>query len=200
MYGAKVSPEGGGGMMSLTTLGSIQNSIRYTQLTAKPAERKQVLSMDNEPKDDPLITELNRQLTKSEKSRQLSSIDTKLRLGSSLTPAELDYLREHAPLLYDKAVHAEREREEYRRALKACRSKEEVERLNQSTHQRFLMEARTVSGNPKFPAQYRREQLDCITIRAKAIDDEDLRFRQSSAYATLPKKTKGESTRTQVHK
>ena len=41
----------------------------------------------------------------------------------------MDFLREHAPELYIKAVRVAMERDEYERALRRAKTREEVERL-----------------------------------------------------------------------
>lgn len=59
-------------------------------------------------------------------SRTVEAIRTKLRTGKKLSPAELDFLREHAPDLYAKAVRVAQDRDAYEQSLRQSRTKEEV--------------------------------------------------------------------------
>ena len=60
-------------------------------------------------------------------SRTVEAIRTKLKSGKKLAPAELDFLREHSPELYAKAVRVAQERDAYEASLRASRSKAEAE-------------------------------------------------------------------------
>ena len=60
-------------------------------------------------------------------ARTVEAIRTKLKAGKKLAPAELDFLREHAPELYAKAVRVAQERDAYESSLRASKSVAEAE-------------------------------------------------------------------------
>ena len=76
----------------------------------------------NHPKASPLPA-----MAQDPEARTVEAIRTKLRAGKKLAPAELDFLREHAPELYSKAVRVAGERDAYEASLRASRSTAEAE-------------------------------------------------------------------------
>jgi len=105
-------------------------------------------------------------------SRAVEAIRTKLRAGKKLSPAELDFLREHAPELYSKAVRVAQERDTYEQSLRRSRTKEEV----------------TVKQNRKM-AQVATYIKSCDPEEAEmlvnAIQDANRNYKRSDEYAKL---------------
>lgn len=61
---------------------------------------------------------------------KLSGIITRMQSGQDLSPGELDYLRNNAPDVYDKAIAMAKERESYQEELRLCKTKEDVRLLH----------------------------------------------------------------------
>lgn len=83
---------------------------------AKYAKKDDPVSALKPPEQDPT-------------ARRIEALRAKLKAGKRLTSEEMDFLREHAPELYIKAVRVAMERDEYERALRRAKTREEVERL-----------------------------------------------------------------------
>jgi hypothetical protein len=64
------------------------------------------------------------------KANMLKLITDKMTFGKRLTRDEMDFLRKHSPEMYSRAVRAENEREEYRQALRNCKTKEQALHLH----------------------------------------------------------------------
>lgn len=63
---------------------------------------------------------------------QLASITHKMDSGENLSPAEMEYLREKYPDLYDKAMKLAQEKKAYEEALRRCETKDDVRALHMS--------------------------------------------------------------------
>lgn len=122
----------------------------------------------------------------AKEERTMSEIMAKLRSGRRLSPAELRYLSQKDPMLYQKAVQIMEEQKSYERSLKRCKTKAEAQRL-------LTTKMSTLNAIAKvFPEE--------AEIRMSGIQSIHHKFTQSKEYASLPadereahqrKKTKG---------
>lgn len=171
--------------MIIPSGGSLQNYLKTTKLNIKWKQRQDDIIAKAKERD-PKIADLLRTSQDMTKSNAIQGIDAKLKSGKKLSPQEMDYLREHSPELYKKAVEVTREREAYERELKQCKTKEAVQKLNMRYSQAFLNEVKTINGNANIPKAKKLELLDQITRRSMAIIDSHTTFIQSKEYAQLP--------------
>ena len=174
--------------MNFTTIGSATNAAKFKALQVKWAERKKnpFLPKENEQKEDPRIAEIKRQAEQQRKANQLGQIEGKLKSGAALSSRDMEYLRKNSPQLYEKAVKIEKEREEYKRALRRCRSKEDVQKLHMRTLSQFSAEAKTISQNPNIPEGKKIEEIEFIGMKMAAVNNEHVTFRQTLRYSALP--------------
>ncbi len=171
--------------------GSIYNSLKLMKLGIKWQQRKADPTRPKEDEEDPqraqLEKRLQEQLESTKKSNILAAIDGKLKAGGELTKEELEYLKAHNPKLYEEAMEIKREREAYKNALKNCKTKEEVERLNTNKMNQFLSQAKAIRNNPNLPKGEKVAQLEKILRRVMGIQTEHNRFIQTKAYQDLPR-------------
>lgn len=132
------------------------------------------------------IAQLKKEAEDARKSSILSSIDAKLKAGALLTDDELQYLRENSPELYQEAMDIKREREQYKKQLKACRTKEDVQKLNMTKLQSFVSEMRAVCSNPSIPKGEKIKQANKILRRVMGIQNEHLQFTKTQEYQQMP--------------
>jgi hypothetical protein len=71
-----------------------------------------------------------KQNNEAKKTAALECITNKIKFGKRLTHDEMEFLKIHNPELYARAVKIEKEREELRRALRNCKTKEEARNLH----------------------------------------------------------------------
>jgi hypothetical protein len=112
------------------------------------------------------------QIGQDPEARTVEAIRSKLKAGKKLSPAELDFLREHSPELYAKAVRVAQERDAYEASLRASKSKAEVE----AKQNRMLAR---VAGMMKHCDPEEREML------VNAVQDVNRSFRCSDEYKKL---------------
>lgn len=130
-----------GQTMDLMTVGTVSGYVRAMD-SRRQAEQKQHAGTDEKPSD---IKEWIKQQEESAGSsdrqdiswrntgdQKLSGIQNKFYSGGNLTKTEREYLRAKNPALYQRFLASEAEKQSYKRALKRCRTREEVHRLKMS--------------------------------------------------------------------
>lgn len=163
--------------------GTLTNYTRMAQLQFKAQRR-----LSGEPLEDEKDAEranLERQADSTRKSIRVSSIVTKLKSGQKLTGKELSYLRSNSPELYRKAVEIAKEREQYKKKLKKCTTKDDVEKAKIEKIQKLANEADTVM-RADISDEEKTEKLEFIMMRFYAIQDEHTNFVKSPEYHSLP--------------
>ena len=136
-----------------------------------------------------LIDDLMQMKNDNRRAMEISMIEGRLLAGRRLSREELDFLRENAPHLYDKAVKVERERREYERAMSNARSKEDVARIHKNKSMQFASEARTVMSS-NMTQEARLSAMRFIQMRMMAVNNSHIEFIQSPEYQKLPDECK----------
>lgn len=172
--------------MQFSTTSNINNSIRNMKMEMRWQKRKENPYMAKGQEEDPQITRLKQQAADVQKSNIISNLDGKLKSGATLTDDEMEYLKQNSPDLYQKAVEVKKEREEYKRELQRCKTKEDVERLNLRKLQNFMAEAKAITSNASIPEGKKKELMDQLCRRVMGTNSEHQTFLQSDQYAKLP--------------
>lgn len=169
--------------MAIPMIGSVSNFVKSMALEKKWQDRKKNPGLAKG--NDSFIDTYVRQLEESRQKQTLSSIEAKMKSGLRLSGADMEYLRKNAPELYKKALELEKEREGYRRALRECRTKEQVQRLYAHKMHEYLNEAR-LAEHGSVSTGDGQGTLDDITMRVAAIQNEHNIFLSTPEYARLP--------------
>lgn len=174
--------------MSFWSTTSIHNTMKIKAMDMKWQERKKDPFMPKKENsgisDD--IARLRQQVEDTKKSSSLMAIDAKLKAGMELTDKEVQYLKENSPELYEEYMEIKRERAEYKEKLRQCKTKEEVQRLNDSKMNEFFSTTKAISSNANIPSAEKKAQLEKIQRRMMAIMNEHFKFLSSDQYAKLP--------------
>lgn len=177
--------------MNIQTIGTASSYIKNMALNIKWQERKldPKKPKENEiKKEDPVIADIKRQIDGNLRSQKIESLRGKLLSGQKLNAEEMDYLRENSPDDYENAVKAEKEREEYKRELEACRSKEDVAKFNMRRLNKFGAEATAIANNPNIPADKKKTLTEGICMKAMGVMDEHKEFIKTPEYMRLPER------------
>jgi len=102
----------------------------------------------------------------------VEALRTKLRAGKKLSQAEMDFLKEHAPELYAKAVRVARQREDYERSLRQSQSKREAD---QKQKQQAILTAEQLKHCDPEEAE----------MLVNAIRDAERKYKNSDEYSRL---------------
>ena len=110
------------------TIGGYSERVFVYVKTTQPETKGQQKKL--EPVAQNGFSAFLKQNNEVKKATTLECITNKIKFGKRLTRDEMEFLKIHNPELYSKAVKIEKEREEYRRALRDCKTKEEARNLH----------------------------------------------------------------------
>jgi len=158
------------------SIGRITDYVRTVQLEQKWQQKKIEISAakseDSKRADDWI------------KAKRIEDIKNKMKSGRRLSFEEKEFLRIHAPDLYEKAMKIEKERDEFRRALEKCKTKEEARRLQTAKALELQTEAQAMSCKTKDGKE--KDESEFIAMRMMAIFDEYADFTKSKEYDEIP--------------
>jgi len=157
-------------------IGRITDYVKTAQLEKKWQQKK--IEMSGEKSKD--TGSVNDWI----KAKRIEDIKNKMKSGRRLSYEEKEFLRIHAPDLYEKAIKIEQERDEFRRALEKCKTKEEARRLQTSKSLELQTEAQALSGDSKTGKDQGYSEF--IAMRMMAIFDEYADFTKSKEYDEIP--------------
>ena len=174
-----------------TMAGTIKRSVRMAALDQKWQQKKNSFGQDKKKlaemtAEERQLQDFREQAEQMRKSQKHANIDAKLAAGEELTPEEIEYLRQNNPQALKDYEDTQRERESYKRALRNCRTTEEVERLKYTKMGQFMAEAKKISSNACIPKGKKVALLKRILQQATAVEDEHREFLKTSRYASLP--------------
>lgn len=174
--------------MILPIFGTIRNTVKMAEMDQKWQQKKKdgnVLKKEMDPQARQ-IQKYKEDLQQMRESRQMASIDAKLKAGGLLTPEEITYLQQKCPQKYKEYMELKNERETYKRQMESCKTKEDVEKLKMAKMNGFLAEAKSVKNNPNIPKGQKKAIMEKILRRTMGIQDEYMEFVRSGKYQALP--------------
>lgn len=172
--------------MNMPIFGTLHNAMKMMELKHQWQERRKDPTA---PKGDPRDIErenMYRQLEDIRRSNTLQSIDAKLNTGTELTTEELSYLRTHAPEKYQEVLQLKEEREAYKRDLKNCKTKDDVQRLQRDRLQSYATQVKVISQNPNIPLAKKLELAQKIQKRVMAVQTEHQKYVKTEQFKNLP--------------
>ncbi|MDR1829328.1 MAG: hypothetical protein LBQ76_01010 [Candidatus Fibromonas sp.] len=169
--------------MYFNGIGRITDFIKTAQFEQKWQQKKIEISAANSKNSDKVSAFLNPD-SDWIKTKRIEDIKNKMKSGRRLSHEEKEFLRIHEPKLYEKAMKIEKERDEFRRALSNCKTKEEAMRLKTSKCLELKIEADATSCKTKDGGE--QGDMEFIAMRMMAIFDEFANFIKSEEYASIP--------------
>jgi hypothetical protein len=173
-----------------TNLGGAKIFRQSVRIEQKPAinenkrisatfEQKQVSEMEKSRKSAFIMPDKEQVI-----SRRLQAIGNKLMSGKKLSHEDMEFLREHDPETYKKAVKIEQEREAFRRALENCKTKQEVQQTLSSKAAQLQTEAQAASKASGGKKGGDAEAF--VAMKFAAILNEFIGFMKSEEYVDIP--------------
>ncbi len=126
-------------------------------------------------------------LEREKENMRLAEIDGKLKSGAELKEEDLEYLKEHKPELYQEAIKIKREREEYKKQLERCRTKEKVEKLQKLKMDTFMGRIKAIQS-ANIPKEKKLIELDKVTREMAGITAEYKAFKKTEKFKSMPEK------------
>ncbi len=183
--------------MNFPTIGSVTSAVKTMELTQKWQNRKSEINQSGIAKNSfkgtdedgqkvqSLIDRFKTDVADQKKQAAMSSITAKMKSGQDLSPAELEYLKENAPELYEEYLEIKAEREAYEKKLKECETKEEVRSVNAMEMNKFMNEAKAVMSS-SMPKEAKLQAMEKIATRMNYIVNDSAKFIASDEFQQLP--------------
>lgn len=168
--------------------GTIRNNVSLASLESKWQQKKQDISKGdkgNLTAEERELQRLQEQADSIREGRKSTDIDTKLQAGGELTAEEIEYLKKNDPEALKEYEEVQKERASYKKQLKDCKSKEEVEKLKMTKMGHYMAEAKNIVNDPYIPKAKKYELMKKMLKKTSAVDAEQEKFLQSSRYAKL---------------
>lgn len=188
MYGVKLI----GNVHTYAKNLEMQTKWRQKQQAAKSTEQWNV-HPETKAEEESLVEKMAASVDAQEEAQsgdRMQEIRHKLMLGSTLSPKDLEYLKEKSPEMYEEYVQAEEERKReekaYKEALRRCRTQEEVERLKSSAINRSLARAEAIEKNPNIPPERKAIKIAAERRKAEDVDRNTKEFVRRGEYRKLP--------------
>ncbi len=183
----------GGDHMDFLMINSVNSYVKNINLQNKWQRKKDT---NNFITDDKLNEKqrLNEQFKKSYMEQQetspedetLSSIYSKIEMGSRLTADEMKYLKCKNPTEYQRIINLENEKKKYERQLKECKTKDDVQKLKFSKVASSLSTINSVKNNPNIPDGKKLEIAAQEHKRMTEMNKIECEFVKSGEYSKLP--------------
>lgn len=170
-------------------VGTIRNAVKLAELDNKWQQKKQKGGKAFSKEPDPMtrqIMQYKEDLEKMRESRAMADIGAKIKSGGDLTPDELEYLQKNNPQMYREYMEIKSEKEAYKRELKSCKTKEDVEKLKMNKMNGYLAEAKSVMNNPNIPKGQKLAIMEKILMKTAGVQKVHMEFVNSAYYKSLP--------------
>jgi hypothetical protein len=160
---------------------SITNLRQYIDMSAKQNSlRDGYVFKNSKTKKDIYVPAPKIRDSEEAKGKKLSSIFAKMAAGKRLSQVEMEYLRENAPEWYEKAKQLEQEREQYRRALENCKTKDQARILHTQKMAQVMASFKAAKASKSGDA------MTFVSMQAATAADEFGDFVKSDKYEELP--------------
>lgn len=167
--------------------GTIRNTVKLAELDNKWQQKKKSgflkQNMDAETRQ---IMQYKEDLEKMRESNQMAAIDAKLKSGKRLTQEEIDYLKKNNPTAYQNYLEVQQEKESYKRKLKSCKTKDDVDELKVTELGNMAAQSKKIANNPCIPEGQKLQLIGNILQKAAALQEVHMKFVESGAYSSLP--------------
>ena len=171
---------GAGTIQSMVALSAMQNQWQKKKNDINAGKTSELTSEQRE------LQMYQSQADDIREGQKPAAIDIKLASGSRLNAEEIEYLKKHNPQALKDYEEEQRERENYKRQLRNCRSKEEVERVKTAKMGEFLSSCKSIASSPYIPKDQKCAMLKKLLREVMGIQEEHQEFVESAQYAILP--------------
>lgn len=139
---------------------------------AKTAQMKESLQKNKEKNKNPFVMSVE-QKEAAAIAKRITEIKNKMKAGLRLSFEEKEFLRVNNTALYEKAIQIEKERDEHRRQLAKCKTKDEVRRVQ-------------LLKSSQQQTDFKNEDYETMQMRTMAISNENTIFTNTNEYKELP--------------
>lgn len=183
----------------LPIAGTIRSAVKLAVLENKWLQKKENGLKKNEEltPQERQLQQLQEQAKQQREQQEYTGIYNKIISGRQLTNEEIEYLRKNNPQALKEYEEIRQERESYKRQLKNCRTKEDVERLKVQKMNGYLSAAKKISTNANIPKSQKKALLEKILAKVWNVQEVHMAFVKSAQYRELPTQQEQEAERHQ---
>lgn len=169
--------------MDFSMIGSIRSYTKALDLQTKWDQKKKSGDVTAHMTERDRIQQ---QVDQERGKDKLQSIKAKLDAGGKLTGDERKYLQAKDPEAYRELENQEREQKEYEKALKRCKTKEDVQRLKASRVGASLAKLKAVENNPNIPLEKKLKIFVDEKRKLDKLEESTQKFVKRGEYEQLP--------------
>ncbi len=126
------------------------------------------------------VQELEKSSEEYKKSVRVRTLLSRLKSGEDLSKEELSFLDKHAPALKKQALKIKEERENFKKALKNCKNKEQVQKLKKDKE--MGLNIKIQENQRTHDIEEEETNKECL----KALEQEYNKFVKTTEYKILP--------------
>lgn len=169
--------------------GTIKNAVKLDMLAQNWEQKKnsnQILTRQernaraNMSSEEKMLEQFKKEMEQNREQSRNNDIANKIMNGEELSPEEERYLSQKNPGQLSNYRRMKEERKAYEEKLKACKTKDEVQRLKTNTMNAYLAELKSARGSAKV------DKAMEIIGKVRNILKAELHFIKSGEYSKLP--------------
>lgn len=170
--------------------GTIRNTVKLQVLNNEWQQKKKELENGKKRSEmtetERMLADLNERAEAERESNRHADTYNKLKSGGKLTASEIEYLEKNDPEALRRYREDQAEKAAYERALKNCKSKEEVERLKTFKLGELASEAKDITNNPYIPKDKKLELMNQMNNKLCLQQEAYYKYLESEQYQKLP--------------
>ncbi len=169
-------------------IGRIHDTVKLVGLTAKWEQKKQNIGKKQAEltPEERQIEHFREQMEDIREGNEYAQIGNKINSGAKLTPEEIEYLRRENPQALQNYEEIQKEKENYKRQLRSCKTKKDVEKLKQQKMGEFMAAAKKIDTSPYIPKEQKLAMFGKLLAKLKVVEEAHYEFTKSLAYQSLP--------------
>lgn len=175
--------------------GTVQNAVKLDMLNNKWEQKKNTsnaLSKEELNKrekwtpEQRMLNDYQEQLKKQKEGNKRTEIYNKISSGQKLSPEEEQYLASFDPKSLSEYRQTQAERKAYEERLKKCKTKDDVQRLKQTSLGVEFSSLKKVLNDPCIPLSEKLKKAGQVLGKTRNFQEAEAEFIESGAYDELP--------------
>ena len=172
--------------------GTVQNAVKLDMLNNKWEQKKNTsnaLSKEELNKrekwtpEQRMLNDYQEQLKKQKEGNKRTEIYNKISSGQKLSPEEEQYLASFDPKSLSEYRQTQAERKAYEEKLKKCKTKDDVQRLKQTSLGVEFSSLKKVLNDPCIPLSEKLKKAGQVLGKTRNFQEAEAEFIESGAYA-----------------
>lgn len=175
--------------------GTVQNAVKLDMLNNKWEQKKntgnalskeELNKRENWTPEQRQLNEYQEQLKKQKEGNKRTEIYNKISSGQKLSAEEEQYLASFDPKSLSEYRQTQAQRKAYEEKLKNCKTKDDVQRLKQTSLGVEFSSLKKVLNDPYIPLSEKLKKAQQALGKTRNFQEAEAEFLESGAYDELP--------------